>query len=161
MRKCTTIVAVDQSDFRLDLARRLGATHTINSTDTDVVQEILQITNERGVHVSLDTTGVSALARQSWEFVRRRGKILQVGLAKPDDVWAIPMADHMNMGKQVIGCVEGDAVPQEYVPEMIGWYRAGNLPLELIVTQYPIDQWEKAFEDMKSGITVKPVLVWE
>lgn len=161
MRKCSTIVAVDRSDFRLELAKRLGATHTINSTDTDLVQEILQITNGRGVHVSLDTTGVSTLAQQSWKFVRRRGKILQVGLARPDDVWAIPMADHMNMGKQVIGCVEGDAVPQEYVPAMIGWYRAGDLPLELIVRQYPIAEWQKAFEDMKSGLTVKPVLVWE
>ncbi|KAL4809152.1 hypothetical protein BDV18DRAFT_134042 [Aspergillus unguis] len=158
---CKTIIAIDYTASRLDLAKSLGATHTIDtSSETDLVAEVLKITNGRGVHISLDTTGVQKLARASWDFVRFRGKVLQVGLAKPDDKWDVSMADHMNSGKQIIGCVQGDAVPQVYIREMIAWYKQGKLPVEKIVRMYPAEQYEKAFADMQSGETIKPVLVW-
>jgi aryl-alcohol dehydrogenase len=71
LKKCITIVATDRSASRIKLAKRLGATHTINNTTSDVVEEVLKITNGRGVHVSLDTAGVSKLAQQSWHLVSR------------------------------------------------------------------------------------------
>lgn len=162
MRGCKTIIAIDRSSSRLKLAKSLGATHVINTSRTTVnlVQEVKKITQGRGVHVSLDTTGVQSLARQSWDFVRQRGKILQVGLAKPGDQWNISMADHMNSGKQIIGCVEGDAIPQEYILEMINWYREGKLPINKIVSLYPVGEYQQALEDMRIGTAVKPVLLW-
>jgi Zn-dependent alcohol dehydrogenase len=147
----------------LELAKSLGATHTIDTSDPniDLVTEVLRITGQRGVHVSLDTTGVQTLAKASWEFVRFLGKVLQVGLAKSLDKWDISMADHMNSGKQIIGCVQGDAVPQNYIREMIEWYKAGKLPIERIVNFYPVDKYHRAFQDMEDGKTIKPVLVWD
>ncbi|KAI1621592.1 hypothetical protein EDD37DRAFT_124724 [Exophiala viscosa] len=110
MRECKTIIAIDRTDSRLGLAKSIGATHTINTFDPtiDIVAEVLKITEGRGVHTSLDTTGVELLARQSWQFVRRHGKILQVGIASPEATWGVSMADHMNSGKQIIG-VQGDS----------------------------------------------------
>lgn len=113
------------------------------------------------MHISLDTTGQQKLAKQSWEFVRFHGKILQVGLANPEDKWDISMVDHMNSGKQIIGCVQGDAIPQKFAVELIEWYRQGKLPIEKIVTRYPVEQFKQALQDMREGTAIKPVLVWE
>ncbi|KAJ5320060.1 alcohol dehydrogenase [Penicillium antarcticum] len=162
MRQCRTIIAIDHTRSRLELAKSLGATHTIQTSDPniDLVAEVLKITGQRGVHVSLDTSGVQKLAKASWDFVRCLGKVLQVGLAKPLDKWDISMADHMNSGKQIIGCVQGDAIPQNYIREMIGWYKAGKLPVEKIVNFYPVEEYHRAFQDMEDGKTIKPILVW-
>jgi Zn-dependent alcohol dehydrogenase len=126
-----------------------------------LVSEVLSITGGTGVHISLDTTGQQKLAKQSWEFVRFHGKILQVGLANPEDKWDISMVDHMNSGKQIIGCVQGDAIPQKFAVELIKWYRQGKLPIEKIVTRYPVEQFKQALQDMREGTAIKPVLVWE
>ena len=162
MRGCKTIVAIDRTASRLELAKRLGATHTIDTSgkSTDLVTKVLQITSGRGVHVSLDTSGFQSLARQSWSFVRNHGKILQVGLAQPGDVWDVSMADHMNSGKQIIGVVQGDAVPQEYALRMIAWYRQGRLPLHEIVKFYPVAQFQQALDEMRAGSVIKPILLW-
>ncbi len=162
MRQCKTIIAIDRSASRLELAKSLGATHLIDTTDSsiDLVAEVMRVTEGRGVQVSLDTTGVQSLARQSWDFVRKRGKILQVGLAKPGDKWEIPMAEHMNSGKEIIGCLEGDSVPDKFIPEMIGWYREGKFPIHRIVSLYPAKEYGRALEEMRQGSAVKPVLDW-
>lgn len=118
------------------------------------------MTDGKGVHASIDTTGSQPLARQSWDFVRNRGKVLQVGQAKPNDKWDVPMSDHMTTGKQIIGCLLGDAVPRDFIPQMIQWYRNGQFPLDKIVTQYPAADFQQALSDMRQGITIKPVLVW-
>jgi Zn-dependent alcohol dehydrogenase len=159
---CRTIIAIDKHESRLQAARSLGATHVINTSGPalDLVAEVLKLTAGNGVHVSLDTTGVQGLARKSWDFVRCHGKILQVGLAKPGDMWNVSMADHMNSGKQIIGCVQGDAIPQEYIIRMIRWYREGKLPVDKLVSLYAVEEYEKALEDMRNGKSTKPVLVW-
>lgn len=163
MRECRTIIAIDRDASRLALAQELGATHIIDTRDhsVDLISQVLKITEGRGVHVSLDTTGAKSLARQSWSFVRRRGKIVQVGLGRPGDTWDVSMVDHMNQGKQLIGCVEGDAIPGEYIPQMVGWYKAGKLPVDKIVRFYPASEYQQALDDMAAGKAIKPVLVWE
>ena len=70
------------------------------------------------------------------------------------------MAELMNTGKQILGSVQGDAVPQDYVPKMIQWYREGKLPVNKMVKFYAVQDFQQALEDMKSGKTVKPVLVF-
>lgn len=162
MRSCRRIIAIDRNESRLEMARTLGATHTINNSDEsiDLVKEVRKISDGHGVHVSLDTTGVRALARSSYDFVRNGGKIIPVGLSNPDDTWDVPMLDLMNSGKQILGCVQGDVIPTEYAPDMIRWQKAGLFPFDKIVTLYDAADFEKALQDMREGKTVKPVLVW-
>ncbi|KAJ5761290.1 hypothetical protein N7520_008446 [Penicillium odoratum] len=159
---CEVIIAIDNVPSRLEVAKSLGATHTIDTSDSsiDLVSEVLKITDGRGVHTSLDTTGIQRLARQSWEFVRFHGKVLQVGLAKPDDRWNVSMADHMNTGRQIIGCIQGDSIPQIFLRDIVRWYLNGKFPVEKLVRSYPIGQWQQALEDMQNGTTIKPILLW-
>ena len=139
----------------------MGATHLIDITRVDdLAAEVLRITDGAGVHVVLDTAGVHGLARQSYDCLRNGSKLLQVGLAKPEDKWDISMPAHMNSGKQIIGCVQGNAIPQEYIPKMIEWFKAGDLPLQNLVTLYEVSKFEQAIEDMRKGNATKPILVW-
>lgn len=162
MRRCKIVIAIDRSASRLEVARSLGATHTINTSDATInlVEEVRSITSHRGVDVSLDTSGIATLARQSWDFVRSHGKVLQVGLAKPHDEWQIPMADHMNSGKHIIGCIQGDAIPKDYIPQMVDWHNEGLLPVEKIVKFYPCEHFQQAIDEMRDGSAIKPVLLW-
>lgn len=162
MQGCRRIIAIDRNESRLEIARALGATHTINNSDESInlTSEVRKIADGHGVHVSLDTTGVRALARASYDFVRNGGKIIPVGLSSPDDTWDVPMLDLMNSGKQILGCVQGDVVPKEYALDMIKWQKAGLFPFEKIMTFYDAADFERALEDMREGKTVKPVIVW-
>lgn len=74
---------------RLELAKELGATHTINTLDpgVNIVAKVLEATGGLGVRIAQDTTGLQSLARLSYDFVRSHGRILQNGLAKPEDTW--------------------------------------------------------------------------
>ncbi|KAL3440497.1 hypothetical protein BJX65DRAFT_300433 [Aspergillus insuetus] len=159
---CRTIIAIDNVQSRLQMAKSLGATHTVNTSDPnlDLVSKIFELTDSRGVHTSLDTTGIQRLARQSWDFVRFQGKVLQAGLANSDAQWQVSMADHLITGRQIIGCLQGDAIPQVYVREMVSWYLAGKFPVDKLVRRYPVGEWQQALEDMQNGTTIKPVLLW-
>jgi D-arabinose 1-dehydrogenase-like Zn-dependent alcohol dehydrogenase len=149
------------SSITLD-PKELGATHMINTSDSsvDLVADVLKATDGVGVRIALDTTGVQSLARLSFDFVRCHGRILQNGLAKPEDTWDVPMAELMNSGKQIIGAVQGDAVPQDYIPKMIQWFREGKFPINKMVKFYAVQDFQHALEDMRSGRTVKPVLIF-
>jgi len=51
-------------------------------------------------------------------------------------------------------------VPSEFIPKMIEWYREGKFPIEKLVRHYPVEQFQQAFDDSSSGVSVKPVLIW-
>ena len=70
------------------------------------------------------------------------------------------MVKHMNSGKQIIGVVQGDAIPQQYIPQMIQWYRGGKLPIDRLVSQYHVEDYRQALEEMRDGTAIKPVLIW-
>ena len=62
-------------------------------------------------------------------------------------------------GKTVGGAIEGDAVPQTFIPVMLALHAAGKFPFDQLITQYPFDQIEQAIADTQSGKAVKAVLV--
>jgi aryl-alcohol dehydrogenase len=58
----------------------------------------------------------------------------------------------------ILGVVEGDAVPQNFIPQLLVLYQAGLFPFDKLITQYPFDQIEQAVADTQSGATIKAVL---
>ena len=80
---CTTIVAIDLHDSRLELAREVGATHTINSRTADMAGELSTITGGEGVNYVLDTTGVPAVVSGAAGALSIRGTLALVGAAAP------------------------------------------------------------------------------
>jgi Zn-dependent alcohol dehydrogenase len=66
----------------------------------------------------------------------------------------------LNSGTAIRGCIEGNAKPSKFVPQMIEWYRQGKFPIERLTTMYPAEEFEKALADMHAGSTIKAILLW-
>ena len=153
----TTIIAVDVVPSRLDLARELGATHVINGREADAVEEIHRITGS-GVDYALDTTGLPALIRQAVDALRQRGTAAILGASRPDATLDIAANAFMQSCKTIMGVVEGDSVPDVFVPQLLDLYMQGRFPFDRLVKFYDFDQINQAADDAESGATVKPIL---
>ena len=153
---CTTIIAVDIHKERLEKAKEFGATHTINASETDPVEAILEIT-EGGPEFSLECVGNPAVLRQAVDCLPLLGVCGLLGVVPPGTEVALDMDKIMN-GRTVKGIIEGDAIPDLFIPKLIELYRQGRFPFDKMITFYPFADIEKAVEDMEKGRVIKPVL---
>jgi Zn-dependent alcohol dehydrogenase len=159
LRKAGTIIAIDLNPARLELATRLGATHIVDGKNSNVVEEIKKHA-PNGVIYAVDCTGASTVIERMMESLAVRGRAAQVGLASPDKTVPIKILQHLLRGQEYVGCAGGDSVASEMLPFLMAQQRAGNFPLEQIVSYYEIKDHAKAFEDSRSGKAIKAVLCW-
>ncbi|SDC19365.1 NAD(P)-dependent alcohol dehydrogenase [Streptomyces prasinopilosus] len=153
----TTVVAVDVLPARLELATELGATHVVNGREKDAVDEIRRITGG-GVDFALDTTGLPALIGQMVEALRQRGTGAVLGASRADAVIGLPANAFMQSCKTLMGVVEGDSVPDVFVPQLLDLHLQGRFPFDRLVRFYDFDRIDEAAADAASGAAVKPVL---
>lgn len=149
------IIVVDLHQSRLDLAKELGATHTLNGKEVDVVKEIKEITNG-GSHYAVETTGATPVIKQSIAALRVSGKVAIVGMG--GDVTLNFTNDILMEGKAIVGTVQGDSVPQQHIPKLVNYYKEGKFPFDKLVKFYDFEDINQAFEDSKTGITIKPIV---
>jgi aryl-alcohol dehydrogenase len=88
-----------------------------------------------------------------------RRQLLCAGVSPVDANVNINPMQLVFSGKSLRGTIEGDANPREFVPRMIEWYRAGQLPVTRLVSPYPFRDINRAVGDMLEGKVVKPVLI--
>jgi Zn-dependent alcohol dehydrogenase len=164
VKGCKTIIGIDKVDSRLTLAKELGATHTINTSSitdfADLVQQVKALTDGYGTSITMDTTGFIPLIKSALDFTRIRGQYVQIGTAPMDAKLEIEVFKFMVSGKRFIGAVEGDVIPQNYLPVMIGWYREGKFPLDRLVKYFEAEKFMDAIGAMEGGAVIKPVIVW-
>ena len=153
---CTTIVAVDAKPERLEAARRLGATHSVNVATEDPVPRILAIC-PGGVEFSLECVGNPRVLRPAVDVLRRLGECGLVGVVPPRTEITLDMEFLMN-GRSVRGILEGDAVPDIFIPRLVRLHDQGKLPFSDLVTFYRLDEINTAVADMEQGRVIKPVL---
>ncbi|MGQ4615704.1 zinc-binding dehydrogenase [Nocardia sp. R7R-8] len=157
--ECTTIIAVDIADERLDKARELGATHTVNSTDTDPAEKIREITGG-GAHFSVDCIGFPQVVRAALECLQTPGICATVGFQGiPNDI-TIDQG-HLLFGKSLVGVIEGDAIPREFIPRMIELYRQGKFPFDQLIETFPFTEINTAIDAAHHGKVTKAVLVFD
>lgn len=96
-RGCRTIIGIDRVDARLELAKSLGATHTINtSTVGDGLEKAVRtITDQSGSTITIDATGVVSLIQQGMEFTANQGKMILLGVAPMDAALQVPLVSFM------------------------------------------------------------------
>lgn len=66
--------------------------------------------------------------------------------------------DILMEGKRIVGTVQGDSVPQLYIPRLVQFYKEGKFPFDKLVKFYEFEDINKAFEDSKTGVTIKPIV---
>ncbi|KAJ5559114.1 alcohol dehydrogenase [Penicillium sp. DV-2018c] len=162
IKKCKAIIAVDRVQSRIDLAKELGATHTINTSNPDFSTLDLAVRNlvPGGVSIAIDTTGVPSIIEQSIQSTQARGKTVLVGAPPLDYMLNIHVAAYLNSGRALLGCIEGDSDPRVAIPQMIQWYREGLFPVDRFVEYFDAEDWSKALGSLKDGSVIKPVLIW-
>jgi len=154
---CDPIVAVDVHDHRLELAHDLGATHTVNARScADVVSEIRKIA-AGGVRHAVDTSAVPAVLRAAVECLMPAATCVLLGSARRGTEVALEMP-FVQQGRVVRGVVQGDSVPQHFIPKLVDLIMAGKFPIEKMITFYDFADIERAARDSAAGITIKPVL---
>ena len=153
---CATIIAVDIIPERLELARELGATHTINAGEVDPVEAIRDLTGG-GAEFTLECVGNPQVLRQAVDSLPRCGVCGLLGVVPPGTEVNLDMDLIMN-GRTVRGIIEGDAIPDLFIPKLIQLYSQGRFPFDRLITFYPFDEINQAVEDMENGRVIKPVL---
>jgi aryl-alcohol dehydrogenase len=153
---CTTIIGVDINDGRLDAVRGFGATHGVNSAKEDPVAKILEITGG-GVDFSLDCVGNPKVLRQAVDSLAWGGVCGLVGAAGAGTEVSLDMQTILN-GRTVTGVVEGDSIPDVFIPQLIDLYLQGRFPFDKMITFYPFDQINQAAEDSEKGKALKAIL---
>lgn len=148
------IVCVDIVDEKLAWAKKFGATHVINSTQTNNLdQAIRDIVGEKGADVVIDTSGNSRVIEQAYQLTQGQGRTILVGVTNKKDPIAIyPLPLHF--GKVLTGSHGGDCVPDEDIPRCIKLFEKGKLQLEELIThEYSLSEINEAIEQFKSGNT--------
>ncbi len=153
---CTNIIAVDLSPDRLKIAGELGATHTLNANEVNPVEAILDLTGG-GPDFSLECVGNPAVFRQAVDVLPLLGVCGLCGVVPPGTEVNLNMDLIMN-GRTVRGVIEGDSIPDLFIPKLIELYRQGRFPFDRMITFYPFEDINKAVEDMEKGRVIKPVL---
>ncbi len=151
------IIAVDLNEERLSLAREFGATHTFNPQNGSPVDAVLAATGA-GLNFALDTTGVPAVIRQAMDALAPRGICGIVGAGAAGSEVRLDMLNVMTAGRTLRGIVEGDAVPQTFIPKLIDLYREGRFPFDKLITFYPFAELNAAIRDSENGKVVKAVV---
>ncbi|MFJ5303832.1 NAD(P)-dependent alcohol dehydrogenase [Streptomyces sp. NPDC088350] len=156
---CATVAVVGRNASRLSRAKSVGATHTIDATDTDPVAELRALTGGLGVDYSVEATGAPQMLRRAVDCLAQEGICGLLGAAAPGTEVALDMSGLL-FGRQVRGIVEGDSTPSVFIPALLDLYRRGRFPFDRLISLYPLGQINRAVADMRDGHVVKPVLTF-
>lgn len=143
------IIGVDIVPWRLECALELGATHVIDARREEIAERVAAISGS-GVHFVVDTTGEPELVSLAISILRPKGRLALLTGDMTDRTYPD--------GKKAVGIVQGDAVPQRFIPRLIDLYRAGWFPFDRLVKFYPFADINRAIADSRRGDTIKPVL---
>src|SRR3712207_5200686 len=131
----TTIVAVDIDDRKLAWAEQFGATHTVNSKETDAVAAVKAATGGFGADVTIDAVGHPAVFEQAFYARDLAGRVVLVGVPAPDMTITLPLLEVFGRGGAVKSSWYGGCLPSRDFPLLIDLYRQGRLPPAGFVTR--------------------------
>jgi len=153
----TTIVAADVVPSRLEMAKELGATHVVNSKQQDPVQAIKKLTGG-GANYSLEATGRPEVLRQAIDAIGIGGVCGIVGAAPLGVEGTFDINDVMIPGKTIRGILQGESIPQVFIPQLVELHAQGRFPFDKLVKFYELDQINQAAADSEKGTTIKPII---
>jgi aryl-alcohol dehydrogenase len=143
------IIGVDINPVRLELALELGATHVIDNRYDEVASRLNAITG--GVDYVVETTGDPQMHELGVDLLNPHGTMALLTGASGTD--ALPG------GRKTRSIIQGDSVPQRFIPKLIALYHAGRFPFDRLLKFYPFSEINQAIADARHGHTIKPVLL--
>lgn len=153
---CTPIIAVDVVPSRLEIAKRFGATHTVDGVSN--LADLLAETVPAGLDFALDTTGIADVVRSGVEALNTRGTFGVIGAGPSADL-VLDWRTVLN-GRTVTGIIAGNSVPEVFLPKLVEFYRSGRFAADELIEYFPFDEINSALEASAKGAVVKPVLTF-
>ena len=158
----SVIIGVDIDDRKLEWARQFGATHTVNSRETDPVEAIKGITGGNGVDVAVEAIGLPETYRQAFEARDLAGTVVLVGVPNPTATIELPFIEVFGRGGALKSSWYGDCLPNRDFPMLIDLYLQGRLNLDGFVSEtIALDEVEEAFHKMERGEVLRSVVVMD
>ena len=155
------IIGVDLHDHKLELARKMGATHTLNARGINLVEEVRKIVGAAGVDVAIENTGLADIIEQAYEMTAAQGRVILVGVptmsARHPSFYTLPL----HFKKVLTGSEGGDCRPEVDIPKLVRLCQAGKLKFDgLISKRYRLDDINEAIADLKQGRAAGRCVVW-
>ncbi|QKT06352.1 S-(hydroxymethyl)mycothiol dehydrogenase [Gordonia sp. X0973] len=157
----TTVIAIDRDPAKLEWARELGATHTIDGSQVDdVVTAVQDLTDGFGADVVIDAVGRPETYEQAFYARDLAGTVVLVGVPTPQMRLEMPLVDFFSRGGALKSSWYGDCLPERDFPMLVDLYEQGRLPLERFVSErISIDDVESAFTAMEQGKVLRSVVM--
>ena len=154
------IIAVDRDPRKLEWAKELGATHTVNAAETDTVEAVQELTGGFGADVVIDAVGRPETWKQAFYARDLAGTVVLVGVPTPDMTLEMPLVDFFSRGGSLKSSWYGDCLPERDFPMLVDLYQQGRIPLERFVSErIKLDEVEDAFHTMHAGNVLRSVVV--
>tara|TARA_A100001388_G_scaffold274576_1_gene258430 strand:+ start:769 stop:1809 length:1041 start_codon:yes stop_codon:yes gene_type:complete len=152
------IIAVDIFDERLELAKKLGATHLINSRNCDFCDVVKSLVGPN-LDVFIDNTGKPEIIEKGYELINSKGRLVLVGVPKLGsniNIFSLPL----HFGKTITGSFGGETHPERDIPRYMNLLLEGKLSLDGIITErFSLNEINTAISRMRSGKTIGRVMI--
>jgi aryl-alcohol dehydrogenase len=155
---CTTIIGIDLSPERLELAGELGATHVVDAGKEDAVEAIRCITGH-GADYTLEMSGSTVALSQALESTASGGVCGVVGAPPFGTELGLDVNMLIAHGRTMRGIVGGNAVPSVFFPRLISLWQRGLMPWERLIQTFEFDRINEAAERSERGEVIKAVML--
>ena len=153
------IIAVDLHNSRLELAKKFGATHTINSKDEDAKEVISNILKNKPLDVFIDNTGLPEIIEMGYKIISSEGRLILVGVPKKNsnvNIYTLPL----HFGKSILGSHGGESNPTRDIPRFLNLFNNGLWGIEgLVSDRYKLENINEAIDSMQNGKSIGRVII--
>tara|TARA_Y100000994_G_scaffold195918_2_gene165528 strand:+ start:152 stop:1183 length:1032 start_codon:yes stop_codon:yes gene_type:complete len=156
--KCSPVIAIDLIDSKLEMAAVFGATHTINVSKGNGIEEVMEIC-PMGVDLAIEATGRPAVMATALTAVRAQGgRAIVIGNA-PKGQTVVLDPWQLNQGKSLLGTWGGDAKPDRDFPRFASLITDKKIDVEPLLSRpYRLEEINDALEDLEMGKIGRPII---
>lgn len=160
IRSAATVLAVDVSDEKLEFAKRLGASHTVNSKRENSYDLIFNLTSKRGADAVFVATGHPAATEGVLSYLRPGGRLVLVGMPSSGNRFSFEMVEFIDASQSILGSKMGSSDLNADISQLIELYQSGELELDALVTStFPLESINEAIDATRNGVGMRNVVV--
>jgi S-(hydroxymethyl)glutathione dehydrogenase/alcohol dehydrogenase len=154
------VIAADPLPEKRELAKVLGATHTIDAMADDAAGQIMKLTGG-GAHYAIEAVGRPAAAELTVASIRRGGTAIILGMMPLDCKVGLSAMDLLS-GKKLQGAIMGENHFPVDLPRLVDFYMRGLLDLDTIIAErIPLDAINQGFDKMREGHSARSIVVFD
>lgn len=157
VERCSPVIVIEPNAGRRALALDLGAHHVLDPMSTDVAARLRELVPTGPLH-AVDTSGVPQAISPVLASMGLRGSMAFVTATPREAILSVPLLAAVGRGIMLRGVIEGDSVPDIFIPRLVDLVMSGQFPLGRIVKFYDLEAINEALEDQEAGRVIKPII---